>query len=336
MVQSTLEHNGSPFITVIIPAYNVSQYIAETLDSVYSQTFQDFEVSVINDGSADTPALERTLERYDGRLLYLQQKNAGPSAARNNGIRHARGEFLAFLDGDDAWMKDYLQSQVEVLRSDSSLSLVWCDSRIPPGSARAGHTLMETSPASGEVNLDALIEERCTVFTSTTVVNREAVLRVGCFDESLRRCEDYDLWLRLASAGYKLRYSRSVLGLRRICTDGLSHNASAMLRTQILVCEKLGRTAALHPHTRELIRERNNVREHLLQIAVGKELLRQRELTTALKAFQRASAIKNTRKLKAITAVLKCLTLPQRALRHFGRVGHTKSRATSLHNMGQR
>src|SRR5712671_2294711 len=90
--------HAAPAVSVIIPAYNSAAYIAETLESVFAQTLADFEVIVINDGSPDTDQLEKVLEHYRERIVYLKQENRGPSAARNIGIRSSRGEFLAFLD----------------------------------------------------------------------------------------------------------------------------------------------------------------------------------------------------------------------------------------------
>src|ERR1051326_8460176 len=103
----------SPIVSVIIPAYNAAAFIGETLDSVYAQTFKDFEVVVVNDGSPDTDELERALERYAAKLRYLKQDNQGAAAARNTGITAARGEFVAFLDADDMWLPAFLEKQLD-------------------------------------------------------------------------------------------------------------------------------------------------------------------------------------------------------------------------------
>src|SRR5262245_40798347 len=99
-------------VSVIIPAYNVGNLIAQTIDSVLAQHYRNFEIRVVNDGSPDTPALEAALEPYRERITYIVQENAGPSAARNAGIEHARGELIAFLDGDDIWLPHCLTEQV--------------------------------------------------------------------------------------------------------------------------------------------------------------------------------------------------------------------------------
>jgi len=95
-------------VSIIIPAYNVAPYIGETLDSVFAQTFADYEVIVINDGSPDTEDLERALARFIDRINYLKQENRGASVARNTGLHAARGQFIAFLDADDVWLPNSL------------------------------------------------------------------------------------------------------------------------------------------------------------------------------------------------------------------------------------
>src|ERR1041385_762350 len=99
---------GKPVVSVIIPAYKVAPFIRETLDSVFAQTFTDFEVIVINDGSPDTVDLENAIENYRHAITYLKQANQGAGAARNAGLRVARGHFVAFLDGDDLWLPNFL------------------------------------------------------------------------------------------------------------------------------------------------------------------------------------------------------------------------------------
>ena len=118
----------NPSVSVVIPAYNVASFIAETLESVFAQTWTDFEVLVINDGSPDTAALESTLAHYAHRIRYVVQKNGGPSSARNHGIQIAAGKWVAFLDGDDLWDPTFLQSQMELAAS-QNLDLVYCDMR---------------------------------------------------------------------------------------------------------------------------------------------------------------------------------------------------------------
>src|SRR5687768_14770084 len=142
--------SSNPAISVIIPAYDVSPYIAETLDSVFAQTFKQFEVVIVNDGSPDTVDLERALAPYLERICYIRQEHSGASSARNRAVNEARGEFLAFLDGDDLWMPEYLEKQLHFLHS-HDYDLVYADALLFGDSPLAGKTFMQTSPSHGPV-----------------------------------------------------------------------------------------------------------------------------------------------------------------------------------------
>src|SRR5688500_16843212 len=101
----TEQSSQIPLVSVIIPTYNAAEFIGETLDSVFAQTFKNFEVIVINDGSSDNVQLEQVLQRYPVNLHYIKQDNQGAAAARNAGLHAATGEFVAFLDADDTWVR---------------------------------------------------------------------------------------------------------------------------------------------------------------------------------------------------------------------------------------
>ena len=120
--------NSTPKISVIIPSYKTASLIARCLDTVMAQTYQDFEAIVVNDGSPDTPELEKVLEPYMDRIVYIKQQNKRCAGARNTAIKAARGEFLAFLDSDDTWYPEHLESQMKQFTDDPSLDLVYSDS----------------------------------------------------------------------------------------------------------------------------------------------------------------------------------------------------------------
>ncbi len=127
---SSVNPNHEPAVSVIVPAYNVAPFIGEALASIFAQTFKDYEVIVINDGSPDTPELERAIEPFRSRITYIRQANRGVSAARNAGIRVARAAFVAHLDPDDAWEPDYLSEQLAVLANDPSIDVLYPDAWI--------------------------------------------------------------------------------------------------------------------------------------------------------------------------------------------------------------
>jgi glycosyltransferase involved in cell wall biosynthesis len=222
-------------VSVVIPAYNAAPYIGATLDSVFKQAFTDFEVLVVNDGSPDTPALELALRPYQ-RIRYVRQENHGPSSARNRGIQAATGKYVAFLDSDDLWLPQHLAKQVIALEANSKLQMVYANGIYLRGDAPVG-ILFDNSIQSLPVDLDGLLHERATVITSSAVVLREALLRVGLFDEQLRRCEDYDLWLRLAQSGATISFTREIQ-IRHRQSNGLAANWELMRQALIQVYEK--------------------------------------------------------------------------------------------------
>lgn len=120
------EHNHVA-VSVVIPVYNCVEYTPAALDSVFAQTFTNFEVVLVNDGSPDTEMLEHLIAPYQDRIVYLKQENRGLSAARNTGIRAARGKYLAFLDSDDCWPPEYLAAQMKLFEETPSPDLVYSD-----------------------------------------------------------------------------------------------------------------------------------------------------------------------------------------------------------------
>ena len=110
--------NSSPRVSVIVPAYMTSHLIVGALDSVMEQTFRDFEILVVNDGSPDTTELEKVLAPYSEKIVYIKQENKRAAGARNTAIRKAKAEFLAFLDSDDTWLPDHLASQMTLFEQD--------------------------------------------------------------------------------------------------------------------------------------------------------------------------------------------------------------------------
>jgi glycosyltransferase involved in cell wall biosynthesis len=293
----------SPTVSVIIPAYNAAAFIGETLDSVYAQTFADFEVIVVNDGSPDTDELERVLQGYPAKLRYLKQANQGAAAARNTGIKAATGEFVAFLDADDAWLPSFLEKQIDVLRRKEA-DVVWADALISGDSPFAGRTFMQVQPSHAEVTPENLLAVKVTVLTSTVVARRQPVLDVGLFDTTLRRGQDFELWLRLARHGARFVYQPEVLAHRRIVESSLSGGVISQLQRTLTVLDAIQakgnltatEEAALQWNVRRTRRE--------LALEAGKEKLRGRDFQGALGCFEEARQFRQSWKL-----VLVCLGL---------------------------
>jgi teichuronic acid biosynthesis glycosyltransferase TuaG len=287
-------------ISVIIPAYNTAAYISEALDSVFGQTFRDFEVIVVNDGSPDTDELEQALSPYRERIVYLKQDNRGPAGARNAGIRQARGQYLAFLDSDDCWLPDFLASQMKLFEETPSLDVVYSDALRFGDPSLAGKTCMQTSPSNGPVTLNSLIKVDCQVINSCTVARRQVVVDAGLLDERLdfRGCEDYDLWLRIVYQGGQIGYQKKVLGRYRSRPGSLSRNAIKMSEARLAVCEKVARTLTLPEETRALLQQQMAGVQAHIDLETGKMFVTSGDFDRAKDSLMKANIFFRRAKVK--------------------------------------
>jgi glycosyltransferase involved in cell wall biosynthesis len=291
----------SPKVSVIIPAYNTATLIAACLDSVFSQTYRNFEVIVVNDGSPDTPQLETVLRPYFARIVYIKQTNKRAAGARNTAIAKARGEWLAFLDSDDSWLPNHLAAQIKLLDADN-LDLVYCNGfRI--GDQRE---FMDKCPSHGPATFAALIEERCQIPVSTVVARKSSIVNAGLFDEQLAQCDDYDMWVRTAFHGAKIGYSRRVqVRLNGGRPGSLSQSSSKMAEAYLRILDKLGRTLPLAESDRKIVEKRTQeIRGHYL-VEQGKHLLSQQQFNEALQHFSEANTLLHQPKLSLVLFGLK-------------------------------
>lgn len=177
----------APRVSVIIPNYNTAEFIAETLDSVLSQTFKDYEIIVINDAAPDSVELKQVLEHYRDDIIFIDKaRNEGTSATRNLAAQEARGEMIAFLDADDLWHPDYLQEQISFLEA-NSYEMVYAEAELFGVSNRAGENLMHNNPPQGDVTRKLLIEGKCHILPSGTLIKKCAAggrrLRPRCLTD---------------------------------------------------------------------------------------------------------------------------------------------------------
>jgi len=243
-----------------MPSYNTAHLIAGALDSVFQQTFQDLEVIVVNDGSPDTPELEKVLapylQKYADKIVYIRQQNKRAAGARNTAIAQARGEFLAFLDSDDVWLPEHLSAQMKMFADDPSLDLVYCNG-LAVGNPNRPHTFMSRCPSYGPADFSALVVERCQISVSTVVARKHAILRAGGFDESLARCDDYDMWLRAAFYGARIGYTTNVQARLNGGRPGsLGASRARMSEAYWKILEKTLNTLPLSDSDRELVSKR--------------------------------------------------------------------------------
>lgn len=271
---------------------------------MFAQEYEHHEVLVVNDGSPDTAALEAAIAAYRERIVYIEQPNGGPSAARNAGIMRARGAYVAFLDGDDQWFPDCLADQVARATSDPSLAAVYGDALIIGESADAGRSLMDLSPSVGEADFLNLLTERCVIPTSCAMVRRDACIAAGMFDPALRRSEDFDLWLRIAHAGGRFSYTRKQLGRYRRHETSASSDLFAMADAAVAVFDKIERLLPLTDEERSAVvtaRSRHHAVKNFLH---GKRAFAEGDFETARRELAEANTVMRSLKLTMVVRML--------------------------------
>ena len=209
-----------PKISVIIPAYNCEKTIKSTIESVLNQSFTNFELIVINDGSQDA-TLDIVSQIDDTRIKVFSYANAGGNVSRNRGLYHAAGELVSFLDADDIWTPDKLQAQLQALGNnlDAQVAYSWTDYINENGDIFLSGTHIT---ANGDVYEQLLINNFLENGSNPLIV-KQAILELGGFDESLPAAQDWDMWLRLAARYYFVAVP-SVQILYRVSSSSLSSN----------------------------------------------------------------------------------------------------------------
>lgn len=194
--QSSKNRDTAIQVSVVIPTYNSADFLGEALQSVFDQTFDDYEIIVVDDGSTDNT--RSLIERYANRIRYIYQDNGGASKARNRGIAGARGKYIAFLDADDRWEPDKLEKQVGILSANPELGMVFTDAvgfneNGPlPRTGQKKSLLMQ-----GDVAQNIFMYSG--VGTPSVMVRKTVFDRVGIFDEELFLAEDDNMWIRIAA-----------------------------------------------------------------------------------------------------------------------------------------
>jgi glycosyltransferase involved in cell wall biosynthesis len=220
----------SPKVSVIVPAYNICLYIKDALVSLESQSFQNFEVLVVNDGSTDSTAEQvKLFTARDSRFRLLEKENGGLGSARNYGIRHACGEYIALLDGDDRYKPDKLSNHVAVLDRHPDVGVVYSASRAIRDDGHATFMVLSGRP----IHQDPLIALLCKNFIghgSNAVFRRSIVDEIGYFDENFfPGSEDLDYWLRIAATRrWQFHRESQDLCCYRVRPSGLSFNVEQM------------------------------------------------------------------------------------------------------------
>lgn len=234
-----------PHISVILPTFNRKYFLKEAIESVLQQTYTDFELIIVDDGSNDgTREVVEQFLQNDKRITYVYQANRGVSAARNTGIKNSAGEFIAFIDSDDYWLKGKLETQIAFFDEHPDYSIcqteeVWIRNgrRVNPAKKHkkyAGYIFVQSLPL-------------CIISPSAIMIRRAIFDSVGLFDEELPACEDYDMWLRITPRYPIGLISTPLIVKRGGHPDQLSSSIPHLDKYRIISIEKTLKSNILSP-----------------------------------------------------------------------------------------
>lgn len=197
-------------ISVVIPLYNKEEYIYETIQRVLSQTFQQFEIVVVNDGSTDKSVdILRSID--DRRIRLIEKENGGVSSARNRGIKEAKFDYIAFLDADDEWLPNHLEEINRLIQQYGDTAAVFVTNfarRYPNGDIISNRTPEELTDGIVD-NYFRIVNKKALIHTSCVCITKGSLIATRMFDERISRGEDMDLWMRISKI-YKIAYSKEV------------------------------------------------------------------------------------------------------------------------------
>ena len=220
--------------SVIIPTHNRKGFLGEAIRSVLNQTYRDFELIVIDDGSTDKS--DEVIKEFEGKIIYKYQKNKGASSARNAGVKLSKGQYISFLDSDDLWDKEKLMEQIEFFKEHPEAKICYTDEIWIRYGVRV-NPMKKHQKYSGWIFDKCL--PLCIISISSVMMKRELFDEVGLFDEDLPACEDYDMWLRI-SARYPVYFiEKKLITKRGGHSDQLSRRIKNLDRFRIRALEKI-------------------------------------------------------------------------------------------------
>ena len=236
-----------PIVSVIIPTYNRAHLIGKAINSVLSQTYQDFEIIVVDDGSTDnTREIIRSFKEKRVKYIKKYKKNRGISVARNIGIKVARGKYIALLDSDDEWLPEKLNKQIKVLQSESpevGVVCSWSYNIDEKGNYISKRCLPKKD---GYIYEDLLSTNPISV--PTMLIRKECFNRVGLFDDLLNAQEDWDMWIRIAKY-YRFALIKIPLVKYRLHSNQLSKNLGVKIITANRILVKYANELKKRPCT---------------------------------------------------------------------------------------
>lgn len=226
-------------VSIIIPSYNSAQWVCNAVNSCLCQSHRNCEIIVVDDGSTDNTR-ELLLQCYGETIRYIHQENRGLAGARNTGLRHAQGDFIQFLDADDEITPLKIKTQLRTFYEHPESSVVFSDYEFFDNSAPE---VITPSPESYKEkyksgNLWKYFLTGNFIVCHAALARKEDVVAAGCFDESLRACEDYDLWMRMAGQGKIFYYSEGVMARYRVTPGSMSSARAKQIQWTIDVLKK--------------------------------------------------------------------------------------------------
>lgn len=240
-----------PTVSVVIPTYNRADLLEEALSSVLQQTYQDFEVIIVDDGSTDDTRERVAALQSDPRMRYVYQENHGLAGARNTGIRASRGDYIALLDDDDIWLPDKLEKQMSLMAVDDQADVVHCDFRFVDLACNPLPMRYQRPASRGTLYEDLMYGNMIAGSGSAVLIRARCLAEVGLFDENLPACEDQDLWRRMALAQHNFVYLDEVLLYIRWHTSNMQKDPERMAIAWMQYLDKL-RLEAPPPFRRHL------------------------------------------------------------------------------------
>lgn len=266
-------------VSVIIPTYNSAPYISEAIDSVLGQSYSDYEIIVIDDGSTDNTGELLNNYSHNPKVSVIRlDVNSGVSAARNAGLNIARGDIIALLDADDIWLPEKLNKQVQALKEAPESGWIYCNGSVVDQNLKKMYFFTERwNQTGGMIYADILLKSLC-VPVSSVIIKREVFDHCGFFDPELKAVEDLDLFLRIARK-YKCAYLKEPLFNYRVHNDNLSRKEDRMEVGRLKV---LGKLIGLHPEYESELR-------HIYHRSVGIGMLGMRDCKRARMHFIKAA-----------------------------------------------